>query len=136
MKLIPLILCLIVPVWMWYLGKKYRNGNVPFGKEKGIRYRSKRASASEQAWVFANDLYFNMLRMCGINMGLIAVALYLMVFFKADHLIPLLCVILIPIQLIGGFLLPWIFTGVMTRRLFDSDGILLDGDVDEENEEL
>ena len=62
MKLIPLILCLIVPVWMWYLGKKYRNGNVPFGKEKGIRYRSKRASASEQAWVFANDLYFNISR--------------------------------------------------------------------------
>ena len=135
MILFPLLLCLVVPVCMWYLGRKYRNGGVPYGKKKGIHYRSKRAVKSEQAWVFANDLYFNMLRMCGINMGLIAIVLYVPVILKANHLLWLLCTVLIPIQLIGGFLLPWVFTDMMTRRYFDSEGVLINVESDEEEKQ-
>ncbi len=135
MILLPLLLCLVVPVWMWYLGRTYRNGGVPYGKKKGIRFYSKRASASEQVWIFANNLYFNMLRMCGINMGLIAVVLFVAAILKMEHLLWPLCAVLIPVQLIGGFLLPWIFTEWMIRRLFDSKGILISEDSENAEEE-
>lgn len=132
MILFPLLLCLVVPVWMWYLGRTYRNGNVPYRKSKGIRYRSKRAAASEEAWVFANDLYFNMLRMCGINMVLIAFVLFIPVMIRAAGLVWLLCAILIPFQLVGGFLLTGLFTEMMTRRFYDADGIFLHDQSEEE----
>ena len=61
MIVVQSVLCLVIPVLMWYLGKTFRNGAVPYKKEKGVRFRSKRALASEQSWTFSNDLFFNSL---------------------------------------------------------------------------
>ena len=130
-----LIFCLAVPAGMCCLGRTYRHGGVPYGKTKGIRFHSKRAAMSEQAWNYANNLYFNMLFMCGINVGLIAVVLYFCVMRTAPSLLWLLCLVLILVQLVGGFLLPHLFTEMMLRRTFDSEGNMIpdSSEADEED---
>ena len=134
MIVVQSVLCLVIPVLMWYLGKTFRNGAVPYKKEKGVRFRSKRALASEQSWTFSNDLFFNLLRMCGINLALISIVLLVPVFLKAPRLLWTLVITLLIVQLAGGFLLPWIFTEMTLRKNFDESGVLR-GNESEDNPE-
>ena len=134
MIVFQLLLCLVIPAVMWYFGSTFRNSRISYGKKKGVRFLSKRALLSEEAWVFANNLYFNILRMCGINLGMTAVVLYICVKVSAPSLLWVFCGILIAVQLAGGLLLPYAFTEIMLRRVFDSEGNLI-SDLSDEDEE-
>ena len=125
MSIIQLLMTLIVPFFMWRMGRTLRNGNVPYKKKKGVRYSTKRARASEEAWTFANDLYFNMLRMSGINLGLISIVLFAIVIFKAEELLWTLVIVLLAVQLLAGWILPGLFTELFLRKNFDGQGNLI-----------
>lgn len=125
MSIIQLLMTLIVPFLMWRMGRTLRNGNVPYKKKKGVRYSTKRARASEEAWTFANDLYFNMLRMSGINLGLISIVLFAIVVFKAEELLWTLVIVLLAVQLLAGWILPGLFTELFLRKTFDGQGNLI-----------
>ena len=125
MSIIQLLMTLIVPFFMWRIGRTLRNGNVPYKKKKGVRYSTKRARASEEAWTFANDLYFNMLRMSGINLGLISIVLFAIVVFKAEELLWTLVIVLLAVQLLAGWILPGLFTELFLRKTFDGQGNLI-----------
>lgn len=120
---------------MWHTGSKYRNGNVAYKKKEGIRYSSKRAVSSPEAWTFANDLYFNMLRAAGMNVGLISAVLFWIVVLKAGHGWVISFSLLV-VQLLGGILLPRIVTEMILRRNFDKLGMAVDEEAhDEEDDE-
>ncbi len=131
MSAVQLLITLIVPFFMWSRGRKLRNGNVPYKKKRGVRYSSKRAKTSEAAWTFANDLYFNILRMSGINLALISIVLFIIVVLKAQDLLWTLVFSLLSVQLLAGLILPAVFTELFLRRTFDDQGNL----IRKENEE-
>ena len=135
MSILQLLLTLVVPFFMWRMGRTLRNGNVPYKKKKGVRYSTKRAKASEEAWTFANDLYFNMLRMSGINLGLISIVLFIIVVFKAQELLWILVIVLLTVQLVAGWILPGLFTELFLRKTFDGQGKLIAQEDTEETEE-
>ena len=132
MIVFQMFLALLVPVVMWYLGGKFRNGAVPYRKEKGIRFRSKRALKSGEAWHYANHLFFHLLRVCGINLGLISCVLFIPVYLKAPRQMWTLCISLFVLQTVAGFLLPWLFTEWMLRRTFDENGVLYGSEEEEQ----
>lgn len=133
MIFLQLILSLLIPALMWHLGRNYRNGKVPYLKEKGIRYRSKRSAASEEAWNYANHLFFSMLFTAGINTGLMSAIMFIPVFLKAPDQLWILCGALIAVQAVAGFLLPALCTEVFLRRAFDRDGHSILSEEDEED---
>ena len=135
MSILQLLLTLAVPFFMWRMGRTLRNGNVPYKKKKGVRYSTKRAKASEEAWTFANDLYFNMLRMSGINLGLISIVLFIIVVFKAEELLWILVIVLMTVQLVAGWILPGLFTELFLRKTFDGQGKLIAQEDTEDTEE-
>lgn len=135
MSILQLLLTLVVPFFMWRSGRTLRNGNVPYKKKKGVRYSTKRAKASEEAWTFANDLYFNMLRMSGINLGLISIVLFIIVVFKAEELLWTLVIVLLAVQLVAGWILPGLFTELFLRKSFDGQGKLIAEEDTEDMEE-
>lgn len=135
MIVIQMIICLTIPIMMFVFGSTKRNGNVPYLK-KGISYRIGRAKASEEAWTFANDLFFNMLRMSGINISLISFLFLVLVKWKYDEQLWVLCISLLVLEICAGLTFPLLFTHVMMKHTFDKNGVLLHLNEDhEENQE-
>ena len=133
MIFLQITLSLVIPLLMWHLGRNYRNGKVPYLKERGIRYYSKRASASEEAWNYANHLFFSMLFTAGINTGLISVIMFIPVVFKAPAQLWILCGALVTVQAVAGFLLPALCTEAFLHKVFDRDGQRIHSEDEEED---
>lgn len=131
MVIIQIILCLITPVIMVVLGIVNRRSIPGYNDGNRIAYSSKRAKASEAAWNSANLTFASLLLACGANMGIMALALYIVVALYLGSAW-FLCLSLLVVQIVFGLGLIFIVTEMMLRRTYDEEGNLLKAAEDEE----
>lgn len=134
MVLLQLLISLIVPAGMIFIGRKNRRSLPEYGK-KGFSYFSKRALSSPEAWTEANKLFASLLFASGMNIGIISFVFFVIVLILIGPSW-VLCITLLLTQLIGSFVLIVAVTEAMLRRLYDEYGALCeDSEEAEESEE-
>lgn len=134
MVLLQLLISLIVPAGMIFVGRKNRRSIPEYGK-KELSYFSKRASSSPEAWTESNRLFASLLFASGINIGIISFVFFVIVLILRGPSW-VLCITLLLTQLIGSFVLIVAVTEAMLRRLYDENGELReDSEETEETDE-
>ena len=127
MWIIQLVLSLVIPVVLISGGRKYIRNMPAYGEKRFLRFHSRRAAVSEEAWNFANNLYAHMLYSSGISIGAVTVIFFL-VASRYIHHTWILCFSLMAVQLAGVLAahttLPVIGIPVKSANLDGMDALL------------
>lgn len=130
MWIIQLVLSLVIPVVLISGGRKYIRNMPAYGEKRFLRFHSRRAAVSEEAWNFANNLYAHMLYSSGISIGAVTVIFFL-VASRYIHHTWILCFSLMAVQLAGSIMLPAAVCEFMLRRTYGKDGLSAESDFSE-----
>lgn len=134
MIVLQLILSLIIPAVLIVGGRRYIKDQPAYGEKRFLRFHSKRAAASEEAWHFVNNLYAHMLYGSGLSIGGVTVIFFLVASHYVTHRW-ILCISLIIVQIVGSIVLPALTAYFMLRRMYDKDGLPTEPDPDDEEEQ-
>lgn len=122
MILIQIVIAVLIPAAMIVCGRRLGK-NIPEYDSRGFAFKTRAAKLSEEAWIYGNKLFANMLFTTGINVIIVAALFMMVAVLAADANGWMLACVMAVIEAVS-VLLPVIVTNRMILMNYDENGKL------------